>query len=318
MQLPIKTLITPSTQTTKRFLARSGICFNRDRHNVCVYGFGLDEDKEKATRSSQFEALERLYATQSFHKNDTTFLGYLLQSPNTYRVFHASEILIGSGLGNKRNRVDANGLGCHHNLQQAIQHALFELIERHLLSEIWYGGATLSEIREHTIIHNEPLDLRFYSLSAFDIPFVIAILSDLDKGIWVLGSALRATFSDAMMHAMNEACMLLESSFIGGVAYSHDIEARLSSLKNKEYSQKRHVFLQKKVVTCDTTISFLQKIYSLDEIIEKTLHNHLIWVVKILENTSWISVVRVICTAAQNPRWLRDSRLKYHLFDPFC
>ncbi len=317
MHIPLKTLLTSSGYSYGHFLAKSGICFKSEQTKNYIYGFGFNEDKEKAIMASKFEALERLYATNAFHQNIKSFEGYSFEIPNRYKTFLPSEVLISNTLTPGEKSADANGLGCHQDLNYALNHAILELIERHLLAEIWYGNDLVYEIEEKTIIRNDGWHIRFYTSFCFDVPFVIAVLTNFNKNIWILGSALRESFLQSLEHAKNEAFMLLESAFLeDGIAYSEDVEKRLSSLKNIRFSQARERFFRSKTSNKNVRLDVKKK-YLTREIICETLGDNPIWIVPLLRN-KYINVIRVVCDSAKNPRWLRGSCSAFLPTDPFC
>jgi len=318
VRVPLKTIISSSAQSSGHFLAKSGIFVKSGQHNTYVYGFGFNEVKENAKRASQFEALERLWATYAFHQDKKNFIGYSLKTPNECRIFSPSQVLIGSVLTSEEKSADANGLGCHPAIDQAVNHAVLELIERHLLAEIWYEDGLVFEIKEKALIREDGWQVRFYTSLGIDVPLAIAIVSNTDKSVWVLGSALRESLSQSSEHAKNEAFMLLESAFFeNGTAYSKDIEKRLLSLKNKNYSHAREDFFRAKVSNKNKQIDVTSKIYSTREIVEKVLGDNSIWIVNLFNDVR-ISVVRAICDFAKNPRWFRHLQSGFPPLDPFC
>ena len=317
MQIPLKTLLSSSTKSSGHFLAKSGICFKSQQNDTCVYGFGFSEIEENAKLGSQFEALERLYSNRAFHQNKENFLGYSLHMPNEFRTFSASEVLVSSILTFEEKSADANGLGCHPDIDQAKKHAILELIERHLLAEIWYGNGLISEVKEK-VIREDSWQVRFYTSFCLDVPLAIAIVNNFEGSVWVLGSALRESFLQSMKHAKNEAFMLLESAFLeNGVAYSVDVERRLASLKNKSYSNAREKFFQSKISNKNKELDTIKKRYKTEEIIEKALGGNPIWMVNLFKNDR-LSVVRAVCDSAKNPRWLRGIGSEFIPLDPFC
>lgn len=317
MHIPLTTVLSSSKQSSGFFLAKSGISFKSREKNVSILGFGFNKIREKAKEASQFEALERLCAARTLHQNKNSFIGYSLKMPQKNRVFSPSEVLIGSMLTFGEKSADANGLGCHPDILQAINHAVLELLERHLLSNIWYENGFVSEIRELAEVREDGWHVRFYTSCDFDLPITIAIVTNAEMSVWALGSALRESFFHSIEHAKNEAFMLLESAFlIQGTTYSKDVGTRLSSLKNISYSQTREKFFQSKIKKNKHFDSISRK-YSISEMIDKTLGLNPIWIINLFKNVR-INAVRVICEFAKNPRWLRNSRSKLVPLDPFC
>lgn len=317
MRVPLKTLISISSKSKNYFLAKSGICVKSEHCDTYAYGFGFNKVQEHAKIASQFETLEHLWATYAFHCSKKKFNGNSFVMPMKSRVFSPSEVLISSIITPGEKSADANGLGCHPVKDLAVNHAVLELIERHLLAEIWYGDGLVLEIKEKILSCEDDWEVRFYTSFDFEVPLAIAIVSNQDKGVWVLGSALKETLLRSLEHAKNEALMLLESAYIeDGIAYSKDIENRLSSLKNKYFFQRREDHFMSKIVNKNSTIDATKKFLT-NEIIDKVLGINPLWIVNLFDGARF-SVVRAICDAAKNPRWLRHLHSKAFPLDPFC
>lgn len=322
LKIPIKTLVNQSVHTSGFFLAKSGVCFKDfNEQNVRVSGFGFNQDKNNAIKSSQYETLEHLYALYSFQKTalccEDNLTGLLWQNQDEKRVFTLPEILIGPYPYEVSKSADANGLGCHPSYNLAVDHSILELVERHLLSLIWYDNELIKEIKTNELKPDCTLTIRHYTLLNRQVPFVITILSELEKGFWILGSALRVSFAEAIKHSTNEALMLLEGSGIeNGLTYSDDAKMRLNLLKNKEMSLFRSEFFSKKIK--DESFVDLYRQYKINEIVNRVLENAPIWIVELYRNKD-ISVVRAICEECKNPRWLRHKANQFNIpLDPLC
>jgi len=315
--IPLKTIVKQSTHIENHFLAKSGISFrNSDNQLAHVYGFGSHSNKNKAMVASKFELLERLYATYDLHEVSSPssykiFQGFLHSDFKIKMEFDSSEVLLDAKM--EENLTDANGLGCHHFFPLAVRHGLFEVIERHLLANIWYNDYQLFSLGK-SIILKKNLRLRYYCLANANIPLAIAILDKLEDGVWILGSCVRLPFRDALTHAKNEAVMLLESAISQNEqAYSKEMDHRLDSLKDIKFSLAREIFFQSKVIG---KIDSLDCKFSISSMIRSTLNENSLWVVP-LHSSNKLNVVRIIDKTAKNPRWLRIEKSEIPL-DPFC
>lgn len=315
-EIPIKTLITDSLHVSGHFLAKSGLSFyNSEKNRTDVFGFGFSEDKEKAINSSKFELYERLYANYNLYNFEKPiFLGQSFSDLEKKKEFSAHDIFLGSYSNDGTKSVDANGLGCHYLLEHAVKHAVLEVVERHLLAQIWYGNCQMYEIINANFIFDSSWKIRCYCTNNTSVPMAIVTVDNLEKGIWVLGSALRWPFDQAIEHAKNEAFMLLESSLSEkGYAYSKEIDERLFSLKDPIISNLRNTYFNSKVLDkiekpkCDE---------ALDIILKKTIGMEALWIFP-LHASQNINVVRAISESAQNPRWFR-SKKNLTPPDPFC
>ncbi len=321
-QIPIKTVVHFSRIFYGFFLAKSGIKFqNSIRKSQLVSGFGFSKSKEAALNSSRFEALEHLYATYDFQKEviqkNRFFYGAALSNPNTKQTFPPSSILVGPVPDDLGKGTDANGLGCHTLHEKAVEHAVFEIIERHCLAQLWYGPMRVLEMKG-TNVQVGDFRMRYFTLEALSVPFAVTIIDNVNEGIWVLGSAVRHSIDAAIAHAQHEAMMLIESSLIeNGISYSAEIEQRILSLKNRDLSVAREDYFNSKKSGYTSSQSHVVSVTNVAETAEKAfgwVNN--IWVIDLCKCAE-LCVVKVLCPQAQNPRWHRENN-KGVPYDPFC
>jgi hypothetical protein len=317
-QIPIKTFVNKSQIFPGFFLAKSGIKFSNDSgKSRLIRGFGFSKNKEQAVISSQFETLEHFYATydfnQNFIKKENVFRGLNLKN-GAERAFVPSEVVLGPLSAEIGKVADANGLGCHIFYERAVEHGILEIIERHFLAQIWYGSTLVVEIPEICSIISS-FRIRVFTPYIPSVPMAIAIIDNLQDGIWALGSAARISMEEAIEHAIQEAMMLIESSSIEkGFYYSKEIECRILSLRNRNMSKLRKEFFESKITKCEKQLFQLHM--QLDKMISFILDLEEIWIVDFFKSEK-LNVIRAVCAAAKNPRWLRTCNLIIPE-DPFC
>lgn len=318
-QIPVRTIAHSSQFFPDFFLAKSGLKYkNNSEKSRLLCGFGFSKNKEQAIHSSQFETIEHFYATYDAHqdhiKKNTFFTGVNFTT-STEKTFLPSETVLGPVPKEIGNSADANGLGCHTSYERAVEHAILEIIERHFLAQIWYGPLMISEIADaHTTLTH--FRIRLFTPHTPIVPMAIAVVDDLQNGIWALGSAARLNMEAAITHAVQEAMMLIEGSLIEkGTSYSENIEQRILSLRNKNLSLLREkFFISKTIKPKQRLVPFHMP---LNEIAHLSLGNtNDIWIIDLLKSEK-LNVVRALCPTAQNPRWSRVKNLPVP-YDPFC
>lgn len=312
-QIPFKTFVSKSSFIKGHYLAKSGVSFrNTKKELLHSFGFGFNSDEKSAIRASQFELYERFFADYEIYENKNINLtGHSFSDPLIKKKFPPEKILIGGS--SVRKAADANGLGCHFLPDKAAQHAVLEIIERHLLAQIWYFETEIFEILADPYFQNS-WRVRYYSVKG-ETPLAIAIVDNLENGIWVLGSAIRWPFEQAMQHAKNEAFMLLESSLSeNGQSYSKDMDEKLLTLKDKQFSELREKHFQSKVKgqMLEPNYPFVLK-----RIIQNNIGYDNLWLIP-LHVSSHFSVVRAISGGAKNPRWINSKKINSIPPDPFC
>lgn len=318
-QIPLKTVVNESQIFPDFFLAKSGIKFsNGSRKSRLISGFGFSKNKDQAINSSKFESLEHFYSTYDFNQNyinKNKVFGGMNLTNGAQRVFLPSEVVLGPVPEEIGKCADANGLGCYAFYEKAVEHGTLELIERHLLAQIWYGPMLVTEMPEACLTVSR-FRIRLFTPCAPFVPMAIAIIDDLQEGIWALGSAARLCMESAIEHAIEEAMMLVESASIEkGFSYSEEIEQRILSLRSEKLSKLREEFFESKIKKCEKGLLSLSM--QLDEIVRLSLSDSSeIWVVNFLKSEK-LHVVRALCPIAQNPRWLRRDNLAVP-DDPFC
>ena len=161
-------------------------------------------NEHEALEKSKYELLERLYAFRpmvSRHNLDYGFegCGFL----NNKKNISAEDILIRE----KGNLLGATGLSIHTNEEKAIEHGVYEVIEKSILCSIWYEGNKLCQISENIIKNSE------YIISSYTTvdrnPFVISVIKNKDETVFFSGSALKNNLEESLAHSKTEAMQLI-------------------------------------------------------------------------------------------------------------
>jgi hypothetical protein len=181
----------------------------RDKQSIPHHFFGhaAGYDLQEAIHRSCYEAMERILAFSSSFSERTLQEGFVAKTIFSNEVqekkFPAELLLV---------RTDnllssASGLSLHSNKSLAIEHAIYELIERDLLCKIWYLNYQLYQLQ------NEQIDntyfIEYYTVVNISIPFVLAIVKSKTTPIMYCGSRCSASWELSLKKAREEALLLI-------------------------------------------------------------------------------------------------------------
>lgn len=185
---------------------------NWQGRQIVLGGFAAGRDASDAAMRARAELCERVFALYDFQRDR-------VQSSNVFEVarwpdlqsrqaIDASQVLLGpfppGGQGS-----DSTGLSWANDFEFACSHATLEILERHLLGEIWYQRLPIARL-ETKAIGRHLVDL--YTITdPTRLPFALAVLHNLRVTWLVCGSSLRLHLSDAVEHAIDEAIMLFDT-----------------------------------------------------------------------------------------------------------
>lgn len=321
--IPINVIHRKSKFPGYGYIAKAGVTIcNRLGDDYTYCGFSFNSSKENAIKIAKNEVLERVLATThfNFEYGDYKEL-YLAKSwPNgiNFKHFHRSEIFLGE-INN--NLLDASGLAFNHNEDDAVIHAICELLERNYLVKIWYLNSLLIKI-EGLQNNIDKYSIDYFTLSNRNsLPFILVIIKDCKSKTWLCGSAVALSYEKALEKAFNEACLLQDSmiSNDNGYCYSEQTRERLMSLKKPLYFDIRQSFVNEKIES-SIEWNFIKNQnwtkYDCSKLLDKTFIQ--LFVLPIY-NDGTNFVMRAI---SQNVYKIRHARLTLNRpnipFDPFC
>jgi hypothetical protein len=254
------------------FIARTAINLKiNSKKTALIGGFSISKEKQDAINTAQFETLERTlgsYVLAPSNLRDSHFCSYYVWNDSNAPKISADKILL-AGTGSQGG-VDAVGLAVGSNDRFAVQHAAFEFIERWLLGQIWYHDSPITKIKTRKV--DAIYHVSFYTITKFEIPFVMAALSDAENNILTFGAAIKITFKEAMIKAEGEAIMLAHD-FLTKKNYDYPNRQatcrRIKSQGDQGLIKKRKDKLSS---LCQKNTSTFEKEYSLEKIL-----SHLGW-----------------------------------------
>jgi hypothetical protein len=204
-------------------------------------GASVNRDPRSAEATSQYEVVERIFAMPIFHRDRKSFevRDYFTDEPRD--PVAPSQVLItdkGSVSGPEATTGEgyprgAVGLGLGASADQARTHGLFEIVERHLRSSLWYRDVLIRQTADESVF-GEGFLLRRYCADQLDIPFCLSVITCDAPGrdVFYVGSAVRETFAAARDKADNEALMMLDNFL-----------AKRDGSANTEHSRQRFLNL---------------------------------------------------------------------------
>jgi hypothetical protein len=170
-----------------------------------VMGFSLclqGEALHGAVARSQYEVLERVFALPELYGAGLERPVWLRRwdQEGPARPATAREVC-------QRPGGDSTGLAIHTCPQTSAQHAVMELLERHVLGQIWYARslAPMVSCRESVSPNME-----LVTLGVAGIPLVVVVARSTTEPWAFCGSALRLDPASARLAARREALMLVD------------------------------------------------------------------------------------------------------------
>lgn len=207
-------------------------------------GASVGADRAAAEATSQFEVIERIFATPALHRDRPSFPAFDYFTDSERAPAAADDILITAKASMSHGTMEpelgggrgAVGLGLGPSLGAAKTHGLFEAIERHLRSSIWYRGLCIRPVSDDCHLSTRFV-LRRYCVDGQSVPFCLSVVVSTRSGESVLyvGSAVRHTSASAAEKADDEALMMLDSYLAGrdGVANTQAARRRFLELSGR-------------------------------------------------------------------------------------
>ncbi|MEO1054938.1 MAG: YcaO-like family protein [Bacteroidota bacterium] len=184
---------------------RSGIVINFNEIECKMIGSACARSPSNALLRSKCEALERLIS-RLIRDYSSDFI--------INKVNRNGEVIKESGckyseIFRIKQNEDSTGIALHKDLKESLQHGYFELIERSLLAEFWYGnGLPLTKANEEKL---EGAVLTTWIAKLRSKTLAICEIYDSKNGFQTFGSAVRNKTEDAMQHSIQEVLMLYSS-----------------------------------------------------------------------------------------------------------
>ncbi|PMP38707.1 YcaO-like family protein [Vibrio splendidus] len=207
------------------FCSVSGINVIHGNQSDFFFGHSLSQSKEQSEKASQYEAIERFFCSKVMLKK----VNYALLDLNreiTDIEISREDIAIRTERDN-----GSTGSAAHITIDDAVKHGIFEVMERHILSTMWYEGFTLVPIEKKETL-KDGYEINYYTTEELTC-FVIAVVSHEEKTLFMSGSSMSDSIRVSKVKARNEALMLLNNHIEGKLEISGATElTRASSVNN--------------------------------------------------------------------------------------
>jgi hypothetical protein len=234
-----------------------------------IGGFSCKNNICDSISIAKFEVAERALATYYLSDPDFRDSEYPLFSASSGKnlgFISAENVLLGPTLKNSHSNTDAVGLGFHNEKQKAIEHAVYEFLERYLLGQIWYKNHPLIKTSEETVVFGK----KIFLISDFTInfkktiPFIMTSLHDEQCNIFCIGAAFSRSMEKSRSKARAEAIMLA-SDLLSNKTLAHlsnrNSQHRMLSQKNCGISLKRKEYVSS--LTVEATENYTDVEFSL-------------------------------------------------------
>lgn len=205
---------TPRQEVSRTFpqwvVAQKGMFLSLSGSRLPVVGSACSRDPVVADTTSLYEAVERLLTRACAAGGHRWLTGHLAADATATVRESLTTILPWPDPGSTRV-TDGTGLAVHRDRVSAETHALWELLERALVAQLWYGPGLALQPASPTLREGR-CELRAWTLTGTDGWFAVADAYDPDGPAYTLGAAVRGDPARAVEHAQAEAIMLLDSA----------------------------------------------------------------------------------------------------------
>jgi|SRR5579859_983413 len=269
----VRTRTTQSIVSKTHFVTKSITQLtNWQGRKIVVGGFAAGANANVTKARALSELCERVFALYDFQANHLIDGQFMRTTnwPANEKVYlvDGSAIVLGPTPFSESSSSDASGLSWASNFDRACMHAFFEVLERHLLAEIWYRGRSITKL-DRRLIGEFSADVYTVPTERL-VPFALAVLSDRFRQRLVCGSAVRSSLIDAIEHSISEAIMLMDGVLrqdIGSIT-NESTRARVLSLSNHKLSIARWQYIERQVDRTERSATPLRCLGALDDILK--------------------------------------------------
>lgn len=321
--LPIKTITRKIRFPDGYYVGKAGIQFrNWQKEWEFLCGFSCSQDEQHAKLIAYYELLERLVARYEIQckiqKSIDRFQAFSWPTCKLIGPCNPGDIFLGKNPFSLTG-VEAAGLALRKSNEEAAEHAVLELLERHLCAKIWFTEEImLFKVKSNISFHE--YEVNFYTVDSCDLPFVIAEIISNELKISSYGHAIRKTFHEASQKAFSEALMLLDCLLQGdnGICSNERTKKRIFSLHG-DVALERNEYLQSKVIGYEN--AFPEREFACVDIAKQLIGNESdISIVPLLQDDK-ITVVRALSPKVETlafRRYLGNLPSATKILDPFC
>jgi len=267
----INTITRNSLIPKKYFISKSGFMLkNFEDKLIFIGGFSTNNNNKLSQKLSQYEVLERYYTHYGDHSNKKFKLINFFSSKQVGEL-KLEDSLIGPLPNGKMSKKDSNGVAFHLDARKADRNAILEIIERHILYELWYGNLKFIKIRKDKKLQVDVVQSWYTCFLPNLIPFVVTILKI--DGVLIFGSSVKSSYKEAIEKSSGEAYMILDGILRKdkGMSNSNRSKRKLLSLQDVKLAKKRGKYIEDKTIDKKIQIN-IKQVYSVGEII-----NNLEW-----------------------------------------
>lgn len=225
------------------WISTAQTAFWNDERQVIIAGSGCSKRRHKALTSAYGEMHEHLWSQPAIQ---------IANKQNFLRVFGFDDkfktkitCLQAVGIGISENfkiPKDATGIAFGKSLENAISHAILEIVERHLISMVWLqefpmtrldSSLCIPEGYSHTVLISE--DSR--------IPFAMSFISG--DGLICAGAKCACDWQTAIDGAISETIMIHDNYINPSVQVAARHAIRMARMRDQESSNECIKFIKK-------------------------------------------------------------------------
>lgn len=182
----------------------------RDKEGIShqFFGHAAGYVLQEVIHRSCYEVLERILAFGPSYSDIELHKGFVAR-PVIDDLLVEEKILPSEAIlvRTKNKESTASGLGIHTDRVLAIEHAVYELIERDLLCRLWYLDYQVCKIKNELL--KDGYYIEYYTVIDTFIPFVLAVVKSTNNPIMYCGSCCSSNWDLSLEKARAEALLLV-------------------------------------------------------------------------------------------------------------
>lgn len=210
LNIPIGGLSRVCNHFPKYWFSSAFLQFLHEGEKKSFIGHGIAENKDFSQKIACYELLERFLGTFYPQENRLVSLCDYFTNKEVEQI-DLFDLLYEVPASFTQKSFDTKGLAYHHSIENAKEGALRELVEKYVINQVWFFKKWNFVLLKQGV--EAGFTISYYTLDIEKpIPFVLAIIENIEQQVWVAGRGLGDTFVASMEKAKKEAIMFLHSA----------------------------------------------------------------------------------------------------------
>lgn len=285
------------------------------------FGHAAGYDYAEALMRAGYEVIERMLAFQCTFSTAELANGFIskqiFDDSSTGKQITYDQVLVRT----INHMSSASGLGLHSNKKLAIEHGVYELIERDILCKIWYFDNKVVLLKREEL--SKDFYIEFYTDLQSHLPFVLAIIKSHQQRIMYCGSCCSGNWKRSFNKAREEALHLLTNYLCRDQQSATGNNADTISRINKLYgenAERLNQYFEQKIVNPSGFNSYR------DNVFEEIVHLYFddISQLRIVDIRKWGSLYLIkamsnsVISKQMARQMVTEKLININVPDPFC